>query len=318
MMSGITTSEFAIFRMWIMKNFTYMASAGLIVLSQGAIAQDLDNSKLPKVNEIKPIEEASAYQPGVDPFVHNWSVSVGYRNSETSDKTRPTVVKEDGYQLGVGFSLGEDWFGRLLAEFTEQKVDSQPLAFPLDLRSNNEADNYTLMLGRSFNRVFSLTGFYGQGTGTGTYDFPGLATVPGASDSDSDRYGLIGTISLPLGNMLTSTSLTYLHSEADQTFPPGNIPPTDSFEVDVYSLSTSAIYPMGRGFTAIGNVAFNHIGSQVVPAGSTQPDENWFSGGLGVSYRLNMSTDLRLSHQRWLGNGTTAYRTTGFELVYRF
>jgi hypothetical protein len=300
------------------KLYSVIGSVGMIALSQGVWAQDLDNSKLPKLNEIKPIEVPGAYQPGVDPFVHDWSVSLGYRDAKTTDKTRPTVVKEDGYQLGVGFGLGENWFGRFLAEFSDQKVDSQPLGFALDLKSNNETDNYTLMLGRSFNRVFSLTGFYGQGTGSGTYDFPGLATVQGASDSDSDRYGLIGTVNLPFGDMLTSTSLTYLHSEADQTFPPGNIPPTDSSEVDVYSLATSAIYPLGHGFTAIGNVAFNHIGSQKVAAGSTTPDENWFSGGLGVSYRLNMNADVRLNHQRWLGNSTTGYRTTGLELVYRF
>lgn len=295
-----------------------IAGAGVFAALHGANAQNLDNSKLPKLNEIKPIAVPGTYEPGVDDFIHSWSVSIGYRDSQTSDKTRPTVIKEDGFQLGTGFRIGEDWFGRFTAEFADQAVDSQPLGFPLDLKSDNEAYNYTLMLGRSFNQVFSMAGFYGQGKGTGTYDFPGLATVPGASNSDSDRYGLIGTMVLPFGNLLTSTSLTYLHSETDQTFPPGNIPPTDSFEADVFSLATFAAYPLGKGFSALGNVAINHIGSQKVAAGSSVPDENWLSGGLGVSYRINANADVRLNHQRWLGNSTTAFRTTGLELVYRF
>ncbi|MEH6998654.1 MAG: hypothetical protein V7542_09650 [Limnobacter sp.] len=301
-----------------MKFSKVIVGAGALVFLHAANSQDLDNSKLPKLNEIKPIEVPSEYEPGVDPLLHGWAVSLVYRDAETSDKTRPTVIKEDGYQLGVGFRIGEDWFGRLTAEFADQKVDSQPLQFPIDLKSDNETDNYTVLLGHSFNPVFSVAGFYGQGKGTGVYDFPGGGPVAGASDSDSDRYGLIGTVSLPFGKALTSTSLTYLHSEADQTFPPGNLPPTDSFEVDVFSLGSSLIYPLGDGFSAIGNLAFNHIGSQKVAAGSTSPDENWFSGGVGLSYQINANADVRLSHQRWIGNSTTAYRTTGLELVYRF
>ncbi|HEX4918983.1 MAG TPA: hypothetical protein VFV43_13855 [Limnobacter sp.] len=291
---------------------------GLLAVSTGLSAQTLNNSSLPKLEEIKPLEGVVGYRPGVDPLVHSWSLSVGYRDSQSSDKTRPTEVKEDGYSLGVGFKLGESWFGRVGAEFAEQDVKSQPLAFPLDLRSKNDADNYNVVIGYSFNRVFSLAGFYGQGDGSGTYDFPGLATVAGSSNSDTDRYGLIASASLPVGGWLTTTSLSYLHSETDQVYPPGNLPPMDSFEADVYTLSTLGAYPLGNGFTALANLAFSHIGSQTVAQGSTAPDENWFSGGLGLAYEVTPQATVRLMHQRWLGNSTTAYRTTGLELVYRF
>ncbi|HEX4843762.1 MAG TPA: hypothetical protein VFV57_08820, partial [Limnobacter sp.] len=99
---------------------------GLMAMSAGLSAQTLDNSKLPKLEDIKPVTGAVGYQPGVDPFIHSWSVSVGYRDSQSSDKTRVTEVKEDGYSLGVGFRLGESWFGRVGAELAEQEVKSEP------------------------------------------------------------------------------------------------------------------------------------------------------------------------------------------------
>lgn len=277
-------------------------------------AQQPGAVQLPKLEDVQPVEVPGLGGPKGEGFFHSPFATLEYRVSDTSDRTRVTKVSEQGYGLAAGLHVGKRARFQLSTFFSEQDVDSQPLLFPIDLKSDNETEDYMLSVDYSFMPGVYVSGFYGQGEGKGTYTFLSLFPVDGASSSDTDRYGVSTTITLPTRGVLTELSATYLHTESDQTYPPGNDPLTDSFEADVYSIGVSSVLPLSNKVNLAGNLNYVHIGSQKIAQGNLEIDRNWFTTGAGLSYELDIKTRVTFSHQRWISNQTTSFRTTSVQL----
>lgn len=280
-----------------------------------------DNAKpdekiqLPSLDQVKPLKQ----QPKL---LHDFVLSLKYWSSHSSNKDQTWAGSTDIHSatLGISFNIGQIGFAGASVTRGQQKSETT-LAFP--------SNTYHLHLERP-NTAWSIEGgihplpflFIGATVGKGTsndkYWFASFPT-PMHGDSSAWNYGAFASGIVPIGKtVLLEPSILVLHFKHDQNYPPGNSPPTNSYDSTILATNLAASYRITPRLTLEGNVANNNVIEEKVAIGSVGHDANWQTLGIGGAYELTKKLALTGKYIAWTSNARQSYHKLSVGLNYKF
>jgi hypothetical protein len=305
-----------------MKQFALLSAAFVSLLfHSNAKADDstFDNSRLPSLEEIKPLPESALdrYQPS---FFHDVILSVegNYSYLEHRDGQPARLRAESkGADISLATGLGGVGFAVVRGSFSAYQMESRVVEFPLDLVADAYARDIDAAIGLNVLPFLRMGVTGGIGNGDANYAFTAFT---GGSDSDSTSKRLGGFVGgfYPVGPFLLSADVNYLTIWNDQSYAPTNNPPRASWDGEMMTLTLGADYQAMPDLTVWGKVGFNHILSQTVAPADTPNDRNWTALELGATYALSDKIDLKVSGLTWAGNSKFNFTQISAGMNYRF
>lgn len=304
-----------------MNRSVFWVGFALAALHSGfAVAADRSarNTGLPSLDEIQPLGKTGRIAGSG--FFRDVRVSIEASYGETKHKAgQPANLRQysAGARLDVSSRLGDIGFASVSGSFSEERISSTVVQFPLDIEADGQARGAEVILG-IMPLPFLRAGFIGGlGNADATYDFTAFS-APSDSFGSTYRYGGFVGGSYPAGPVALHADAAYLRVRNEQTYEPTNSVQIAKSGGEYLALQLGASYEATPKLNLSGAIALNQVLSQTVAPADTPMDETWMTAQLRVGYMVTDQIELSLKGLAWLGNDKFDYTRVTLGASYRF